>query len=213
MLSYDAMMERFDEFVDGYRAFSFFWMPSDESARLYCLEGAGADACAIRLFQEADPNAGGELPAGERVDRAYRIYPMHYDPNFHEMEYFLPLAHAHEILREMRKLMRRWLPLSVFPLEVRMVAGDEAWMSPNYQRENLVVSVSGQPGVDYWPYLRACDTLFAEFGGRPHWGKLHFMTADRLARHFPRYGDFVAMRERFDPKGTFLNAHTRALFG
>jgi FAD/FMN-containing dehydrogenase len=76
----------------------------------------------------------------------------------------------------------------------------------------LVVSVSGKPGDDYWGYLRACDALFAEFKGRPHWGKLHFMTADRLARLFPRYEEFVAMRRRFDPKGTFLNAHTRALF-
>ena len=93
-----------------------------------------------------------------------------------------------------------------------MVAGDDAWLSPNYKRNTLVVSVSGQPGMDYWPYLRACDSLFAEFGGRPHWGKLHFMTADRLERLFPRYDDFVRMRRRFDPHGTFLNAHTRALF-
>lgn len=38
------------------------------------------------------------------------------------------------------------------------------------------------------------------------------MTADRLERLFPRYNDFVTMRRRFDPKGTFLNNHTRALF-
>ena len=85
-------------------------------------------------------------------------------------------------------------------------------MSPNYQRENLVVSVSGQPGAEYWPYLRACDSLFAEFSGRPHWGKLHFMTADRLARLFPRYEDFVEVRRRFDPNGLFLNDHLRPLF-
>ena len=137
---------------------------------------------------------------------------MVYDPNFHEMEYFLPLDQAHEILPEMRKLMWRWLPLSIYPLEIRNVAADDAWLSPNYQRDNLVVSISGQPGADYWDYLRACDSLFAEFKGRPHWGKLHFMTADRLERLFPRYNDFVAIRGRFDPKGTYLNNHTRALF-
>ena len=108
--------------------------------------------------------------------------------------------------------MLRWLPLSVYPLEIRTVGADQAWLSPNYQRNNLVVSISGEPGVDYWDYLRACDSLFAEFKGRPHWGKLHFMTADRLDRLFPRYNDFVTMRRRFDPNGTFLNAHTRKLF-
>ena len=214
VLPFEAMLERFNDYLHRYRSFTFFWCPTEASAALYNLAGAGADDCALRLFNEPDPNLDrNSLGPNERIDRAYRVYPMLYDPNFHEMEYFLPLAQAHDILREMRKLMRRWLPLSVYPLEIRNVAADEAWLSPNYQRDNLVVSISGQPGTDYWPYLRACDSLFAEFSGRPHWGKLHFMTADRLVRLFPRYEDFVQMRRRFDPTGTFLNAHTRALFG
>jgi FAD/FMN-containing dehydrogenase len=211
---YDAVMERFDELVERHRAFGFFWMPSDRSAALYNLDGAGEDDCLIRVFDELpDPDTPFAQGAhDERVGPAYQVYPMVYDPNFHEVEYFLPIAHAHDIIREMRKLMKRWFPLSVYPLEIRTVKGDEAWMSPNYKRDNLVVSISGEPGVDYWAYLRACDIVFAEFGGRPHWGKMHFMTADRLERLFPRYSDFVAMRRRFDPDGTFLNPHTRALF-
>lgn len=213
LLPYAEMMERFDEFVHDYRSFSFFWLPSDSSAALYCLDKGGADDCVIKLYQELPPGSSpAGLPENERIDRSYRVYPMHYDPNFHEVEYFLPMEQAREIIDEMRKLMRRWMPLSVYPLEIRTVAADEAWLSPNYRRANLVVSVSGEPGVDYWPYLRAVDALFAEFKGRPHWGKLHFMTPDRLARLFPRYEDFVQMRRRFDPQGTFLNGHTRALF-
>ncbi|MFN8445773.1 MAG: D-arabinono-1,4-lactone oxidase [Caldilineaceae bacterium] len=213
IMPFAAVMERFDEYTNHYRSFSFFWMPSDASAALYCLDNGKRDDCAIRFFQQATPAMSRQhLPANERIDRSYRIYPMHYDPNFHEMEYFLPLKDAHDILREMRKLMFRWLPLSVYPLEIRTVAGDQAWMSPNYQSDNLVVSISGKPSDDYWPYLRACDALFAEFKGRPHWGKLHFMSADRLARLFPRYEEFMQMRRRFDPKGIYLNKHTRALF-
>jgi FAD/FMN-containing dehydrogenase len=213
VLAFDEMLARFDEYLTQFRSFTFFWCPTDASAALYNLAGAKADDCALRLFSIPTPDAQREnLPAGERIDRAYRVYPMVYDPNFHEMEYFLPLAQAHDILREMRKLMRRWLPLSIYPLEIRNVAADDVWLSPNYQRASLVVSISGQPGTDYWPYLRACDSLFAEFRGRPHWGKLHFMSADRLARLFPRYTDFVRMRQRFDPLGTFLNGHTRSLF-
>ena len=213
VLPFSEMMRRFDEYINAYRSFTFFWCPTDQSAELYNLTGAKADDCALRLFQLPAPDADREnLPAGERIDRAYRVYSMIYEPNFHEMEYFIPLDQAHDVLVEMRKLMLRWLPMSIYPLEIRNVAAEEAWLSPNYQRENLVVSVSGQPGTDYWDYLRACDSLFAEFKGRPHWGKLHFMTADRLARLFPRYNDFVAMRRRFDPKGIYLNEHTRALF-
>jgi FAD/FMN-containing dehydrogenase len=212
-LPYAAVMERLEDFINNYRHVSFFWLPTDESAALYCLGDGKADDCVVKLYQELAPDTRPDnLPEGERVDRSYKIYPMHYDPNFHEMEYFLPLEQAPTILHEMRKLMQRWLPLSIYPLEIRTVAKDDIWLSPNYGRDNLVVSISGQPGTDYWPYLRACDSLFAEFGGRPHWGKLHFMTADRLERLFPHYHDFVTMRRRFDPKGTFFNAHTRPLF-
>ena len=212
-LPFPEVVECLNDFIDTYRHMSFFWLPTDASASLYCLDHGRADDCVVKLYQELPADTPQEdLPAGERLDRSYRIYPMHYDPNFHEVEYFLPIEHAHDILRDMRKLMLRWLPLSVYPLEIRTVGADDAWLSPNYKRDNLVVSISGAPGVDYWDYLRACDCLFAEYGGRPHWGKLHFMTADRLERLFPRYADFVNMRRRFDPHGTFLNKHTRALF-
>ncbi len=213
VLPFDRVMESFETDVDEYRHYGLFWMPTDESAKLYNLKEAGADHCVVKRYREvpADTPAHG-LAENERVGRSYHIYPMVYDPNFHEVEYFLPIGEARPILEEMRKLMLRWLPLSIYPLEVRVVAADNSWMSPNYQQDNLVISISGQPGTEYWPYLRACDSLFAEFRGRPHWGKLHFMTPDRVARLFPRYDDFVAMRRKFDPKGTFLNDHTRELF-
>jgi FAD/FMN-containing dehydrogenase len=213
IMKYAEVMERFESDLDEYRHWGIFWMPTDGSARLYNLKDAGADDCVVKRYREVPP---GTSPADsgphERIGPAYQIYPMVYDPNFHEVEYFVPIDRAREILDEMRRLMLRWLPLSIYPLEVRVVAADDAWMSPNYQRDNLVVSISGEPGQDYWPYLRACDSLFAEYKGRPHWGKIHFMTSDRLARLFPRYEDFVEVRRRLDPKGIFLNRHTRALF-
>jgi FAD/FMN-containing dehydrogenase len=212
IMSFDEMLDTFADDIDTFRHYGLFWMPTDESARLYNLDGAGADDCVVKRYREVDADAEVELGPHERMDRSYRIYPMVYDPNFHEVEYFLPLEQWRDILIEMRRLMLRWHPLSIYPLEIRVVAGEEAWMSPNYQRDNLVVSISGQPGADYWPYLRACDSLFAEFRGRPHWGKLHFMTADRIARLFPRYEDFIEVRRRFDPAGVFLNDHLRPLF-
>jgi len=213
IMKYDEVMERFEADIDEYRHFGLFWMPTEASATLYNLHDSGADDCVVKRYREVEVGTSSDgLPDNERIDRSYRIYPMVYDPNFHEVEYFLPIEQAREIMDGMRRLMLDWLPLSVYPLEIRVVAGDDAWLSPNYQRDNLVVSISGEPGTDYWPYLRACDALFAEFGGRPHWGKIHFMTPERIDDLFPRYQDFLAMRRRFDPKGTFLNPHLRALF-
>jgi FAD/FMN-containing dehydrogenase len=213
IMRYDEVMESFEADLEEYRHFGLFWMPTDASAELYNLHDAGADDCVVKRYREVEVGTRiDDLPPNERIDRSYRIYPMVYDPNFHEVEYFLPIEQSREIMDRMRKLMLDWLPMSIYPLEIRVVAADEAWMSPNYQRDNLVVSISGEPGSDYWPYLRACDDLFAEYGGRPHWGKIHFMTPERVAGLFPRHDDFVEMRRRFDPKGTFLNPHLQALF-
>ena len=213
IMKYDEVMERFESDLEEYRHFGLFWMPTEASATLYNLHDADADDCVVKRYREVEPGtSAGDLPEGQRIDRSYRIYPMVYDPNFHEVEYFLPIEQTREILDGMRKLMLDWLPLSVYPLEIRVVAADDAWLSPNYQRDNLVVSISGEPGTDYWPYLRACDELFAEYGGRPHWGKIHFMTSERIAALFPRYQNFLEMRRRFDPNGTFLNQHLRSLF-
>src|SRR5262245_52916478 len=165
----------------------------------------------VKLYREVEVDFH-PANAGDRAGRSYQIYPHVFEPNFHELEYFLPIESAKEVFQSMRELMLRALPISKFPLEVRFVAADEGWLSPNYQRHNVVMSVSGEPGTDYGPYLHAVDAVFNRHDGRPHWGKLHFMTSGRLQHLFPRYDDFKALRRRADPNGIFLNDHLGSLF-
>jgi len=56
------------------------------------------------------------------------------------------------------------------------------------------------------------DDLLARFDARVHWGKLHFLTPERLHAHYPRADDFIAIRRELDPQGMFLNDHLRPLF-
>ena len=72
--------------------------------------------------------------------------------------------------------------------------------------------MSGKPGTNYWDYLRSIDALLAEFDARVHWGKLHFLTPERLQALYPRADDFIALRRELDPEGIFLNDHLRPLF-
>ena len=112
----------------------------------------------------------------------------------------------------MRELMLASQPDAVFPMEVRTTASDNAYLSSNYRTATTVISVSGQPGRDYWGYLRTVDRLLGEFGARVHWGKLHFLTPDQLAERYPESARFIAIRREFDPEGVFLNDHLRPLF-
>jgi FAD/FMN-containing dehydrogenase len=205
-----------DELFAGHRHFSFFWLPSEASAELYGLATPPGrqmtDTCYVKIYDEAGERAANDDTPGRRVDRSYRIYPSDFEANFHELEYFVPLERGREAVEAMRELMLASQPEAVFPLEVRTTAADEAYLSSNHGRPSAVISVSGKPGDDYWPYLRSVDRLLGEFGARVHWGKLHFLTAAQLAERYPESPRFVAIRREFDPEGVFLNDHLRPLF-
>lgn len=212
---WDDVMEHWDELVSRHRHFGFFWLPTEESGALYNLDGHGevlADQCYVKVYDEVGPDVPDDGTVGRRVDRCYRIFPMVYDPNFHELEYFVPLERAPEALQAMRELMLASLPDSIYPLEVRTVGADDAFLSSQHRTDTVVISVSGTPGTDYWAYLRSVDALLAGFGARVHWGKLHFLTPERLHELYPRAGDFIALRRELDPEGMFLNDHLRPLF-
>ena len=205
--SWEEAWEPFEELARTHRHYSFFWMPSRDSAVLYGLD-AGAGEAHVKIYDEV----GDDVPDGPDVGPAYVIYPMVYEPNFHELEYFVPFERGQEALAAMRELMLARLPQSVFPMEVRTVGRDSAWLSHSYDRDTVVISVSGMPGTDYWPYLRDVDRLLGEFDARVHWGKLHFLTRAQLFERYPRAADFVELRRSLDPQGTFLNEHLAPLF-
>jgi FAD/FMN-containing dehydrogenase len=215
--TYAAALDAFDEHVEGHRHFSMFWCPTARSAGLYGLELApgvpGADECYVKIYDDAPDDLPDSAVAGRRVDRSYRIYAAVFEPNFHELEYFVPMVRAKEALGAMRELMLASQPRSVFPLEVRTVAADDAYLSPQYGTPTLVLSVSGQPGTDYDGYLRDVDRLLGEFDARVHWGKLHYLTREQLYARYPGAERFAEIRRELDPEGVFLNEHLRALFG
>jgi len=213
--SWEEAWGRFDELAQAHRHYSFFWMPSEGSAELYGLATPGeslTDRCHVKIYDEVDDSVPDSDEPHRRVGPAYVIYPMVYEPNFHELEYFVPYEVGRDALAAMRELMLRSLPASIFPMEVRTVGRDDAYLSHSFERDTVVISVSGTPGTDYWPYLREVDRLLGEFDARVHWGKLHFLTREQLLGRYPRANDFIETRRRLDPDGTFLNPHLRPLF-
>jgi FAD/FMN-containing dehydrogenase len=196
------------------RHFSFLWCQSDDSPELYELPCPPGLPMANRAYQKVYrevPEPTSEPSAERRIDRAYRIFDAGgMSVPFHELEYCVPATRGMEAVVAMRDLISRH-PRELYPLEVRWVKGDDAHLSPFHGRDSTVLSVSGAPGTDYLPYLRDVDALLDGFDARPHWGKLHFLTRDRLAARYPGFDDFVAVRRAFDPHGVFLNDGLREL--
>jgi hypothetical protein len=53
--------------------------------------------------------------------------------------------------------------------------------------------------------LADLDALFADRGGRPHWGKLYDAPAESVSARYPRFGEFARLAQDMDPTGRFRN--------
>ena len=106
------------------------------------------------------------------------------------MEYFIPRAHAREALeRVLDFIARSGLAISM-PIEVRWAAADTLPLSMGYGRETISIAVHVQQGEPFEPYFVPVETIMADYAGRPHWGKLHFQTAETLAPLYPVWDEF-----------------------
>jgi L-gulonolactone oxidase len=153
------------------------------------------------------------VSASEQVDASWSMLSTVRQVRFNEMEWSLPVERGADALREIKALIaRREFPL-MFPLEYRWVRGDDLWLSPNHGRDSVHISVHQYVGMPHEAYFDAVQAICLNHGGRPHWGKVHSLKAAQLARLYPRWDDFLALREKMDPKGLFLTPYLRGLFG
>lgn len=166
-----------------------------------------------RLYPVASRVATRFLSEGEYIDHSHRVFASRRDIRFTEMEYAVPRPAGPEMVER----VLAWLDDTQFPvampIEVRVVGGDDALLSPSHQRDSAYVAVHQYRGLPWQPYFQAVEAIAAEFGGRPHWGKRHHLHADALRQRYPRFDDFVAVRDRLDPDRVFANAYTRQVLG
>ncbi|MGX1812192.1 D-arabinono-1,4-lactone oxidase [Nocardia sp. NPDC055321] len=146
-----------------------------------------------------------------QVERSHRVFASPRLFRFTEMEYAIPREHSADAIREIKEVAAHFD--TVMPIEVRWVAPDDAFLSPAGGRETCYIAVHQYAGMEYEPYFRACERVFDQYNGRPHWGKRHFQTAETLAERYPEWEKFAAVRRRFDPKGRFTNNYIERVLG
>lgn len=147
------------------------------------------------------------------TDMSYRVFVTNRTVRFREMEYALPRAAVPEALSEVKSLIERRGWRISFPVEVRSAAADENWLSTAYGRETGYIAVHRYYREEPAEYFRAVEEIMTSLGGRPHWGKLHTRDAAALRESYPRFDDFLAVRERLDPDRRFANAYLERVLG
>ncbi len=149
----------------------------------------------------------------DRVGDSFEIFANVRDVRFNEMEYSVPAEAGPACLREILKAIdERQLP-TWFPIEYRYVKADQIPLSMFEGRDSCAISIHQHHSMDYHGYFAAIEPIFWKYAGRPHWGKLHSLNARHLESLYPRWREFVEVREALDPQGKFLNAHLRSVLG
>ena len=151
--------------------------------------------------------------SSRRVGASHEVFCSPRLVRFTEMEYAIPRLGCADAVRAVRKAIEsRSLPIS-FPIEVRFVAPDDALLSPAGGRDTCYIAVHVFQGMEFEPYFRLVEEIMNRFGGRPHWGKRHFQTAQTLRERYPGWDRFQAVRSRLDPAGRFATAELDRVLG
>jgi L-gulono-1,4-lactone dehydrogenase len=149
----------------------------------------------------------------ESTEKSYKVFTTPRLVRFYEMEYGVPRAAAVECVRELRSFIdASGLQIQV-PVEVRFVAGDDIPLSMASGRDSAFVACHVFQGRGYEQYFRGVERIMAAAGGRPHWGKLHFQTAETLASRYPDWSKFQAVRDQVDPQRVFTNPYLDRVLG
>jgi len=118
-------------------------------------------------------------------DRSYRVFTTPRRVRFVESEYAIPAAAAPEVLAELRREVPKLANPVMFPVEVRVAAADDIWLSTAHGRDSAYIAIHQYVGLPYEAYFALFESIVAGVGGRPHWGKLHTLDAAGCGSSIP----------------------------
>jgi FAD-linked oxidoreductase len=233
-LDLEECFERADELARSNRHFEFFHFPYADRALVKTLNecpqgafGATSDRREDSLFAMAC-RIGEWLPGMNpvlqrvvmrwyggraRCGPSYNVFPSARTVRFNEIEYEVPADSGVACFREIIAAVRKARLLALFPIEFRRIKADDIWLSPFYGRDSVAISVHQIAHRPHAELFGLVEPIFWKYDGRPHWGKMHSLGHEQLARLYPCWREFMELRRAMDPRGKFLNRHLRSLIG
>ncbi|MFB9854752.1 D-arabinono-1,4-lactone oxidase [Micromonospora andamanensis] len=188
------------------RNMDFYWYPRSDLTQIRTMNRADDTA-------EVSPGAANRMPRSDgwyeprelEVGPTHRTIPQNRELRFEEIEYMLPAEAFPACFAEVRRrILDRHRRTVGWRVLVRSIAADDIWLSNAYGRPTTTIACLQNASLPYEEYFRDMEAVFRQYGGRPHWGKKHWLTAGDLRPLFPRWDDFQAARRRLDPDGVFL---------
>jgi FAD-linked oxidoreductase len=239
----DQVMAEFDDLADRNEHFEFYWFPNTDIAltkqnnrlpvgeqprplkkwrewlddeffantlfHAVCAVGKRRPAVIPRLN-----NTAANLMGARRFSApSYEVFTSPRRVRFVEMEYAVPRAAVRDAVQAVRDVIDRERLLISFPIEVRVTAPDDIPLSTASGRDTAYVAIHRYRGEPFEPYFRAVEKEMMALGGRPHWGKMHWRTQEDLRPVYPRFDEFLTVRNTVDPARIFANAYLETVLG
>ncbi|WP_082756930.1 D-arabinono-1,4-lactone oxidase [Tsukamurella pulmonis] len=242
-LSLAETVDGFDERVRGVDHFEFFWFPgSDRTLTKSQIRRPGdykrKPIGTVRRFVDDTVVGTGALLAVCEVGRAVpaltpRLVSLatsmlsehtetDYSANvltteravrFRETEWAVPLENTMAAFGELKAATDKRDWNLTFPIEVRVAAADDLMLSTASGRQSGYIAAHRYVRDAPSDYFDEVERIMIEHGGRPHWGKMHTRTAEFFRTAYPRFDEFLAVRDELDPDRVFANDHLDAVLG
>jgi len=236
------VLARFDEFAAGNDHFEFYWFPYGGSAlvkrnnrladqvprplpgwrRFFeyeVMENAAFGALCRTgravppLIKPLNRFAAATLSKRSYSAPSHQVFVTPRRVRFVESEYAIAREAVLDVLAELRAGIRQLTDPVMFPVEVRVAAADDIWLSTAYGRDTAYVAIHQYTGLPYQDYFQLFESIATAVGGRPHWGKMHTRDTAYLAAAYPRFGDFLRIRDETDPERRFTNPYLDQILG
>lgn len=201
IVPFEEGMAQFDSLCAAHRHCEYFYTKQDDSCIMKTLS-----------LTDADTESHPDRAEGERVGWSYQVFASDRDRKFNEMEYSMPAPHGPDCMREIREVIRRHDEVG-WPVEYRTVKGDDIPLSPHFGRDSVAISVHQGIQHEHEPFFRDCEAVFRNHQGRPHWGKLQYMTHAEIGGLYPDWDAFQRIRDRLDPSRVFSNPYLDRVLG
>jgi FAD-linked oxidoreductase len=195
--------------MPGWRRFWEFEVMENAAFGTLCRLGRARP----RLIPALNRLSAAALSSRSYADTSHRVFVTPRRVRFVESEYAVPRESLGHVLGELRREVPRLAEPVMFPVEVRVAAADDIWLSTAYGRDTAYVAIHQYTGLPYRAYFDLFESIVAEVAGRPHWGKLHSLDAGRLRALYPRFDEFRRVRAEVDPGARFGNSYLTRVLG
>jgi L-gulono-1,4-lactone dehydrogenase len=195
--------------MPAWRRFIEYQVMENVAFGALCRIGRGAP----KLIKPLNRLAAATLSKRSYAAPSHEVFVTPRRVRFVESEYAVPVESVLDVLAELRAGVARLADPVMFPVEVRVAAADDVWLSTGYGRDNAYVAIHQYVGLPYQGYFRLFESIATAAGGRPHWGKMHTRDAGYLGRAYPRFADFLRVRDEMDPARRFANPYLEQVFG